>query len=133
VPIFNKTNNDNIAPTHEEVIDTTSRHYIPTIKDTIDELESNELLKDVSPKEALPTAISPIDKILPRETQEPLRYFTRAEKRKRTNLSVAKTKQYLKVVKAILTQIELSTKELEILERVFPATKINRVIILQIY
>ena len=91
MPIFDETNDDDIAPIHDEVIDTTSRHYIPTVKDAIDELESDKLPKDVSLKEALPIAVSPIDKILPRETQELLRYFTRAEKRKRTNLSTAKT------------------------------------------
>jgi hypothetical protein len=138
VPVFNEIDNNNIAPIYKETTDTTSRHYIPTVEDTINELESDDLpkdisLKDSSPKQVLPIAISPTDKTLPRETQEPLRYFTRAEKRKRTNLSIAKTEQYLKVVKAILAQMELSTKELEIFECIFPATEINGVIIPQIY
>jgi hypothetical protein len=131
--VFDELDNDVIVPVQEDTTDTTSRYYIPTIKDTIDKPESDKLLKDVSPKEALPIAVSPMDKILPRETQELLRYFTRAEKRKRTDSSAAETEQYSKVIKAILAQIELSTKELEILERAFPATEINGVIILQTY
>jgi hypothetical protein len=77
-------------------MDTTSRHHIPTVEDVIDKPESGKLLKnvslqDVSLKHVLPTAVSPADNIPPRERQELLRYFTRVEKRKRTDLSAAKT------------------------------------------
>jgi hypothetical protein len=116
--VFNEIDNNVVVPIQEETTDTTSGHYVPTIEDAIDELES---------------AVSPTDNILPRERQELLRYFTRAEKRKRTDSSTAETEQYSKVVKAILAQIELSTKDLEILEYVFLATEINGVKIPQIY
>jgi hypothetical protein len=133
VPVFDEIDDDDIAPTHEQTVDTTSRHHVPTVEDAIDEPESDELPKNVSPKEPLPTAVSPTDKTLLRETPEPFRYFTRAEKRKRTDSSVAETEQYSKVVKAMLAQRELSTEELEILERAFPATEINGVTIPQTY
>jgi hypothetical protein len=81
----------------------------------------------------LPTAVSPVDNIPPRERQELLRYFTKAEKPKRTDSSAAETEQYSKVVKAMLAQMELSTEDLEILERAFPATEINGVKIPQTY
>ena len=136
--MFDELDDDVVVPVQEETTDTTSRYHVPTVEDAIDEPESDDLpkdvsLKDSSPKQVLPTAVSPTDKTLPRETQEALRYFTRAEKRKRTDSSAAETEQYSKVVKAMLAQMELSSKELEILEPVFPATEINGVIIPQIY
>jgi hypothetical protein len=91
VPVFDELDDNVVVPVQEDITDTTSRYHVPTVKDTINEPESDKLLKDVLLKEALPIAVSPMDKILPRETQEPLRYFTRAEKRKRTDLSAAET------------------------------------------
>ena len=138
VPAFNELNDDVVVPIQQDSIDTTRRHYDPTVEDAIDEPEAGEILEnaslqEVSPKHVLPTAVSPTDNIPPREKQELLRYFTRAEKRKRTDSSAAETEQYSKVVKAMLAQMELSTKDLEILERAFPATEINGVKIPQTY
>jgi hypothetical protein len=118
VPVFDKLDDDVVVPIQEETTDTTSRHHTPTVEDAIDEPES---------------AVSPADNIPPRERQELLKYFTRAEKRKRTDSSAAETEQYSKVVKAMLAQMELSTEDLEILERAFPATEINGVKIPQTY
>ena len=117
VPVFDEIDDD-VVPVQEETTDTTIRHHAPTVEDAIDEPES---------------AVSPADNIPPRERQELLRYFTRAEKRKRTDSSAAETEQYSKVVKAMLAQMELSTKDLELLERAFLATEINGVKILQTY
>jgi hypothetical protein len=116
--VFDELDDDVVVPVQEEMTDTTSRHHAPTVEDAIDEPES---------------AVSPADNIPPRERQELLKYFTRAEKRKRTDSSAAETEQYSKVVKAMLAQMELSTEDLEILERAFPATEINGVKIPQTY
>ena len=88
-----------------------------------------------------PTVEEAIDKSEPEHSivvpvqqgQELPRYFTRAEKQKRSDLSAAEIEQYSKVVRAILAQADLSTEDLEILKYIFPAEEINSIKILQTY
>jgi hypothetical protein len=75
---------------------------------------------------------APTESLTPTNPDLP-RYFTRAEKRKRSDSSSADTDQYSKIVRALIAQGELNIEDLETLELAYPAEEIQGIRIPQTY